>query len=180
MEGFKMAEQSNELTKLMPTRSNTTCLAKWLQVTIDLHHAVSKSCHHTKWTPIDENLAIQNPLFLHNTQIKQLERAEMLNGKKTKTCSFCWDHESLSPNETSDRFHKSQSEWAQHETATRNFNQENPSPSYIEVMFDKVCNLSCIYCSPDSSSRIEHEIEEFGPYPQQVKEHRSSRLTKAR
>jgi len=168
--------KASNTKKLAPLPHNSTCLAKWLQVTIDLHHGVSKSCHHTRWTEIDPKNIIENPQELHNTVQKDIERTQMLSNIKPESCNYCWRHEKKISSTSSDRFQKSNSDWANFGYDQDPFDQKDPTPSYVEVMFDKICNLSCAYCSPDSSSKIENEIKKLGPFPDLVNEHRSSRL----
>ena len=38
------------------------------------------------------------------------------------------------------------------------------SPTIIEVFFDNTCNLSCLYCIPELSSKIADENKNFGEF----------------
>jgi hypothetical protein len=38
------------------------------------------------------------------------------------------------------------------------------TPRILEVYFNNICNMACLYCSPTNSSLIEKEYYKFGPY----------------
>ena len=40
------------------------------------------------------------------------------------------------------------------------------SPTILEVFFDHTCNLSCVYCGPEISSKIADEYRKFGAFDQ--------------
>ena len=147
--------------------SSSFCLAKWLQVTIDLKHGTNHSCHHPERHVIPEKLLGDNPGALHNTPFKKRQRKLMLEGNRPPECSYCWNIEDTPGAHHSDRYIKSTDEWAYpslDEVAKRPWDQDI-NPTYVEVMFDSVCNLSCSYCLADISTSIQKEMEEFGPYP---------------
>jgi organic radical activating enzyme len=43
-------------------------------------------------------------------------------------------------------------------------NAINVTPRILEVYLDNVCNMSCVYCADDASSRIQKENEKFGRF----------------
>jgi organic radical activating enzyme len=59
---------------------------------------------------------------------------------------------------------KSADEWADVDLKALS-QQEHPVPTYLEVSFSNVCNMRCMYCSPEISSAIWAEFERYGPYP---------------
>lgn len=152
------------------------CLAKWLQVTIDLQKGMTHSCHHPKRHSIPLEEIQNNPSALHNTRYKKELRKEMLEGKRPSECSYCWAVEDLGTNEISDRFLKSIDDWAfPHLEAVRALPWDvNIAPRYLEVMFSSTCNLACIYCKADISSSIDNEIKKYGAYDVEDKDHRIS------
>ncbi len=159
--------------------SESFCLAKWLQVTIDLVHGTNHSCHHPRRHLIPLEELKENPSALHNTKFKKERRREMLEGKRPSECEYCWQIEDSSGLEKSDRLIKSLDHWAfphKDRIAKANYN-EDIAPTYVEVMFDKGCNLACGYCIADVSSRIEQEIKKFGPYKELI-DHRLPRNEK--
>lgn len=144
--------------------SHTFCAAKWKQTTLHLQNGMTHSCHHppAHKVPLEE-LAVSSDA-LHNTKFKNEQRQLMREGDRPVECFFCWKAEDASKDTYSDRIIKSSDEWA-----TSNFaelaKQDNPTPSYLEVSFGNVCNMRCMYCSPDISSSIWSEFEKFGAYP---------------
>ena len=146
--------------------SSSFCLAKWLQVTIDLVHGTTHSCHHPPRHSIPVDELRKNPSALHNTLYKKEQRKKMLEGKRPEECSYCWNIEDLETSHLSDRIIKSTDSWAlPHLEEVKQLPWDaNISPTYIEVMFGRECNLSCSYCMAQVSSSIVNEIKKYGPY----------------
>lgn len=154
----------------MRTRLNTVspslCLAKWLQVSINLSSGSTQSCYHPPAhnIPLDELKA--NPAALHNTTIKIHERKQMLAGERPTGCSYCWKIEDAEGNHLSDRAYRSSEWWA-----SPDFDKVvtdpvgiDATPRYVEVNFNQACNFKCMYCSPHLSTAWEEEVKKFGPY----------------
>lgn len=167
-----MAKESK--FKAIDAVSSSFCLAKWLQVTIDLVHGTNHSCHHPARHKIPEEELKDNPSALHNTLFKMERRQEMLSGTRPSECEYCWKIEDTKGSHYSDRYVKSLDPWAF--THLNDVLEQGVAPTiaptYLEVMFDKACNFSCSYCMADVSSKIEGEIKEFGPYPMLNNTHR--------
>ena len=146
--------------------SPTICSAKWLQSTITLYNGYTHSCHHPSPHKIELDELENNPSAIHNSKIKKVARQEMLDGKQTSECSYCWNIENLSSDHISDRMYKTgDSSWSQpFLNRITNNSADNVDPSYLEIAFDNTCNFKCIYCSPDVSSKWMEEIEQHGPY----------------
>lgn len=142
------------------------CLAKWLQVTIDLVQGTTHSCHHPKRhiIPLDE--LETNPSVLHNTPFKKEQRKKMLEGERPEECVYCWNIEDNVGTFHSDRFVKSTDPWALPylDKVIQTPWDADINPTYLEVMFDNVCNFSCTYCTADISTSIAKEMEAHGPY----------------
>ena len=154
--------------------SPSFCAAKWLQVTIDLLHGTTHSCHHPARHEIPLTELKNNPSALHNTNFKKYTRNQMLSGVRPKECEYCWLIEDLSSDMLSDRYLKSLDTWSlPHLARLSNMPWDSDvNPTYLEVMFDKTCNLACAYCFAEVSSSIEKEMNEFGPYPVSNSGHR--------
>lgn len=152
-----------ELTKIEDRfNSSTICTAKWLQSTTMLFNGFTHSCHHCPTHRIDPDQVVQYPDMLHNTSNKLFQRHDMLDDIRPSDCSYCWNIEDQGS--VSDRAFKSTDKsWS-----TNNLDRivtGNNYPSYFEVSFDSTCNLKCMYCSPEVSSKWMEEIQRFGPYP---------------
>jgi len=152
-----------EINKISPT----FCLAKWLQATILLYNGETHSCHHPPRHHIKDSDILDNPKGIHNTAHKMKVRMEMLNGIQTEECKYCWNIENLEHEYFSDRIYKSAYSWALPHVeeileSVKTGKGVYIDPTYIEVAFESTCNFKCIYCSPESSSLWQKEIEKFG------------------
>jgi hypothetical protein len=160
----KAEEMRGHLDKVSPSM----CLAKWLQVSINLANGTTQSCYHPPIHPIPLLELKDNPSALHNTNFKKKEREQMLNGQRPTGCSYCWKVEDApGPNgHLSDRHYKSSEFWAAphfREVVLRDADFD-VIPRYVEVNFNQACNFKCMYCSPHISTSWEDEIKEHGPY----------------
>lgn len=154
--------------------SGSFCLAKWMQVTLDIVHGTTHSCHHPQRHLVTTDELKANPSALHNSNYKKDQRKKMLSGERPAECSYCWDMEDAGV-KYSDRFIKSTDPWAwpHLDTISKLTWNENVTPSYLEVMIDNKCNFSCAYCMADISSSIANEIKTFGVYPVSNPHHRN-------
>jgi hypothetical protein len=141
------------------------CLAKWKQVSLHLPTGLNNSCYHPPLHAIDADLLKDNPSALHNTLHKKEQRKIMLKQERPDECGYCWAMEDN--NKLSDRHYRSGEPWAAKDfnSIINSTGDEDVVPSYVEVNFNHVCNLSCSYCSPQFSSTWQQEIDQHGGYP---------------
>lgn len=147
--------------------SSSVCLAKWLQTTINLFNGTTNSCHHCQVTKISTDEIKKSYSALHNTKQKKQDRLDMVDGMQPKSCNYCWNIENLGSNHISDRMYKSTDmEWAYpfNDYVANNGPIKNIDPTYVEIAFSNVCQMSCMYCSPEISSKWMEEIVQYGPY----------------
>lgn len=161
-----MNERMNQIESQFD--SGSFCTAKWLQSTIYLMSGNNHSCHHPPVHKISIDKLFENPSALHNTDFKKSQRQMMLDRKRPEECQYCWNIENLDSSYTSDRVYKSTDlNWSV--DYVDRINKIDPyadvNPTYLEVAFDSTCNLKCMYCTPDISSKWMEEIEQHGPYP---------------
>lgn len=151
----------------MNAKSPSLCLAKWLQVTINLQNGTGHSCHHPIVHKIPQQEIIESPSALHNTSYKKLQREKMKQGLRPDECNYCWRIEDASPENFSDRTVKSSEDWASGklEEIWSADSHKDFQPTYVEVSFGHECNLKCAYCSPLVSSAIQTEYHQHGAYP---------------
>lgn len=142
-----------------PIKTETSCQLKWTWSTIRLHEGNTSSCHRVDSDLLDTD-TFDN---FHNTPKKINDRQLMLNGKwPTGGCEYCKNIEDAGG--ISDRLFQftipmqTPVELETDLTATR------VTPKIVEVYFDNVCNLSCLYCWDGLSSKIQHENNKFGPF----------------
>lgn len=150
----------------LETVSPTFCTAKWLQSTILLYNGETHSCHHPSRHKIPTEGLDKNPKLLHNTPIKIFARKEMLEGKQTVECDYCWRIENSNKNNLSDRVYKSAAPWAKpyFDDVVNSGLGEDIAPAYLEVAFESTCNFACMYCTPEVSTRWAEDADSNGPY----------------
>ena len=145
--------------KYFPICTTTSCQLKWNWSTIRLFNGATSSCHRVN----SDTITSDNFNFFHNTPKKLADRQLMLEGKwPTGGCEYCKNIEESGG--SSDRM--------MHLTIPNLTPKEldnNPiattvTPKILEIYFDNVCNMSCIYCWNGFSSKIEQENVKFGPF----------------
>jgi organic radical activating enzyme len=145
--------------------SPTFCLAKWYHTNLYLQTGETHSCYHPAPHAIPIKEIQKDPSALHNTLVKKIERQEMLTGKQTKGCQYCWNIENLGNDHLSDRHLRSAAIYTDERfnTASKGKWDKNVNPEYVEISFGNECNFKCGYCHPKASSRFYNEIKEHGP-----------------
>jgi pyruvate-formate lyase-activating enzyme len=127
-----------------------------------LHQARTASCHRTAWS--DFSSATFDSF--HNTPIKIQDREAMLAGHWPEhSCAYCKNIEEAGG--TSDRHihmdhpNRIPIELEADPVATQ------VTPTVLEVYFNNTCNLGCLYCIPELSSKINQENIKFGKFDSQ-------------
>jgi len=160
----------------LDSKSPSFCGAKWYNTSIWLSQGWTTSCHHNPPHQIDVDAIKDNPLALHNTAIKKQERAMMQRGEKPKNCQFCWIMEDIDDDGLADRTWLSwggQISPEQLDTAFNNSADDDYDVTYLEIGFDRVCNLACSYCAPSISTSWAKDIRNNGPYVNLPTDHRT-------
>jgi len=159
--------------KVWPIKSDTSCYLKWSWSTIYLNKGTTASCHRTVHNKIDADTFHT----FHNTPKKLDDRRRMLAGgwpEESETtkwgvngCTYCKHIEDKGG--VSDRL----VQLSNLKTVFSNHNNvlppellENPdavevTPTIVEVYFNNVCNMACLYCGPHFSSMWEEENRRF-------------------
>ena len=151
--------------RVLDTKSNSFCGAKWYYATIWLYSGMTTSCHHPLPHLVSVDEVSKNYKSLSNTPQKKLERTMMQKGERPTGCDYCWRVEDLGPEQVSDRVYKSilyndkDLQIAYEDTEQKDFNLK-----YLELSFDRTCNFSCSYCNPSFSSSWVKDIKTHGPY----------------
>ena len=145
--------------KTFPIRTETACQLKWTWSTVFLTTEETASCHRTNHHQFNTEL-----FAFHNTPEKIEDRKKMLQGQwPEKGCDYCRNIETAGGQ--SDRI------------TNLNFPgihapielDKNPTATYVtprilEIYFDNVCNLKCLYCGPYFSSLWDAENKRFGSF----------------
>lgn len=153
----------NKIRSGLNSVSSSLCLAKFTQVTMHLGAGLVHSCHHPAPHKIPLEELDKNPAALFNTTVLKAARKEMLEGKRPSECDYCWRIEDK--NNTSDRHFKSSEPWAvqEYDKIINSTGDEFFKPTYLEVSFGNACNLKCMYCGPEFSSKWVEELKSQGP-----------------
>jgi organic radical activating enzyme len=148
--------------KYFPIKTETACKLKWNWNTIRLYTGVTSSCHRV----IGDTITADTFDDFHNTPKKLQDRKLMLSGQwPTGGCEYCKNIEDAGG--SSDRlFHlkipgQIPPELEVDPTAVE------ITPTIVEVYFDNVCNMSCLYCWDGFSSQIQQENRQFGRFEKQ-------------
>lgn len=160
-------QKAETVREKLNSYSPTICMAKWLQVSINLTNGTTQSCYHPPPHPIPLDELKIDVSALHNTKHKKNERELMLSGKRPEGCAYCWRVEDAGDgNHLSDRHYKSAEWWARPniDNVIKNGDTGNIVPTYVEVNFNRTCNFKCMYCSPHLSTTWEEEVRAHGPY----------------
>lgn len=153
----------DKLSGLLDKKGCGFCLAKWNQVTLHLGTGTMHSCHHPAVHKIPLAELKNNPAALFNTKHIKEARKQMLNDEKPPECDYCWRIEENGS--TSDRIYKSLEPWAlpSYDRVIELTGDEDVYPSYLEVDFSNVCNMKCVYCGPEYSSKWASDLKQNGP-----------------
>lgn len=152
---------NNSLKKYFPIKTDTACKLKWTWNTVFLSTGISGACHRTAFESITPD-TFNN---FHNTDRKQLERQQMLNGQWPKdSCNYCRNIEESGG--FSDRMRHLTIPGAIPTELDTDPTAVNIKPRILEVYLNNTCNLSCLYCYEGSSSKIDAENKKFGQFDQ--------------
>lgn len=146
--------------KIFPIKSDTACLLKWAWSTINMETGTSSSCHRVDSDPIDPD----NFGNFHNLPAKILARETMIRGDwPGRGCEYC--HNVEKNGGVSDRLMTLQRHHGEDKVPPELLT--NPvatevTPVVLEIYFNNTCNLSCVYCGPELSSKWNDEFRKFG------------------
>lgn len=147
--------------KYFPIQTATSCQLKWNWSTIRLYNGITSSCHRVSGDMVD----VDNFDSFHNTPTKVAGRKLMLDGQwPTGGCEYCKKIEDAGG--SSDRmFHLQIPDQSPPELET-DPTALDVTPRILEIYFDNVCNMSCLYCNASLSSKIEQENIKHGKFEQ--------------
>lgn len=140
--------------------TDPSCLLKFAWSTIRLYEKSTNSCHRVK----SDKLTIENFDDFHNTPLKLSARQDMMDGKwPGGGCEYCQKIEEV--NGISDRMIENTGRADMKRYIPIELQKNNRAvkvtPTIVEVYFNNLCNMSCIYCSADYSTTWENENRKF-------------------
>jgi MoaA/NifB/PqqE/SkfB family radical SAM enzyme len=142
-----------------PINTATACQSKWTWSTIYLNQLATASCHRVKPVPIDP-ADFDN---FHNIPKKIADRKLMLEGNWPRGgCEYCGDIERAGG--WSDRQHNLEIRGLTPPELLTDPTATHVSPRIVEIFAQNTCNLSCLYCNGNLSSKIEQENIKHGEF----------------
>lgn len=151
---------TNNYNDKFPIKTATACQSKWTWSTIWLNEGKSSSCHRVKSWPIPED----NFQSFHNLPQKIQDRKRMLEGLwpfAGRGCEYCKNIENAGG--WSDRQHNNELGGYNPPEFKIDLTATYVTPRIVEIFAQNTCNLACIYCNENLSSRWENEIRTHGP-----------------
>lgn len=148
------------MAKYFPIKTATACQLKWNWSTLVLYTGETGSCHRSGRGKITSDTFDT----FHNTKKKQAERSRMLNGlwPEDTSCYYCRDIENAGGSSDRNR------QLAIPDQSPPELDSDPAAvvvqPTVLEVYFSNQCNLSCLYCVPKLSSRINAEYKKHGKF----------------
>jgi hypothetical protein len=148
-------------TKLFPIQNQSACVWKWGWNTFRLFTGTTSSCHRVanEFVPLDSFDDFHHTKEIVNDRKLMLQNQWPVN----RGCEYCKHVEEAGG--ISDRtFHNS----LEGLTPLDFYDTEDHSrvtPRVLELYLNNTCDLSCVYCIPVFSSKINEELKKFGPIP---------------
>jgi organic radical activating enzyme len=142
----------------------TYCSKSWTDINIDFETRTIKHCCKAAVYQFPEVLTEE---FISNSAGIKERRQQSLNNIAHADCQSCWSDYSKGNSAYRDWANRWTDEFV--ETNKERIGQSDQYINYIEIKTDRICDMSCIYCSSWSSSKVSQEQDE--PYEDKTKEH---------
>jgi organic radical activating enzyme len=131
--------------------NNTFCSKSWTDINIDFESRVLRHCCKSQPQRFPETL---NESFISLNDLIKERRSLSLQNVEHNDCSACWNDYKKGNSAFRDWANKWNLNFIdQH----RDSLTDDSHIHYIEIKPDRICDMSCLYCSPDSSSKIAQE-----------------------
>lgn len=129
---------------------NTYCSKSWTDVNINFSDRTVRHCCKSAPYIFPETLTVD---FLNNSSQIQERRAQSLIGIAHPDCASCW----TSIKETGTSYRDWMNQWDETDIDKYQSHLTQPIIQQIEVELDNTCDMACLYCFPDNSSKIAQE-----------------------
>ena len=124
---------------------STACSKSWTDVNVDFKRGTIGHCCKSVYYDFPDEYTSE----FYNSEHIQKRRQDTLNGIQHPDCQSCWNDINNKVTPFKDWMNK----WDNFVDAK----PTEPQINYIEVDLDNTCDLSCLYCSADASSKIAQE-----------------------
>lgn len=121
----------------------TLCSKAWTDLNIDFSKRKLRHCCKTIFEPFPDKLTFD--FFNKSTKIQE-RRNDLLSGIEHSDCNHCW----ISYEKTGTAYRDFENRWTK-------MSDLRYDVRFIEIMLDNICDMSCIYCDSDFSSKIAAE-----------------------
>ena len=136
---------------------STYCSKSWTDINIDFESRTIKHCCKAEVYNFPEVLTEE---FIANSARIQQRRLQSLANVAHSDCNSCWQDYDKGQSAYRDWANRWDDNFILHNQHSLNSDRYI---NYIEIKTDRTCDMSCIYCSSWSSSKIAQEQNE--PYP---------------
>lgn len=141
----------------------TYCSKSWTDINIDFETRTLRHCCKSLSYNFPEVLTEE---FISNSAGIKDRRLKTLNNYKHNDCKTCWDDY----NKGNSAYRDWANRWKPNDflSLSDNLKDTDRFINYIEIKTDRVCDMSCLYCSSWSSSKVAQE--ENDPYEDKTNE----------
>lgn len=143
--------------------TKTYCSKSWTDINIDFESRTLKHC----CKAVNYNFPdVLTKEFISNSSQIQDRRAQSLMNVAHSDCASCWNDYAKGNSAYRDWANRWKDSYVDFNRHTLNNDRH---VSYVEIKTDRTCDMSCVYCSSWSSSKVAQEQNE--PYKDLTKEH---------
>lgn len=154
-----LIERNKKIGIKFPIKTATACQSKWTWSTIYLNELRTSSCHRVLTFPF----SVEQMDDFHNTPEKIEARKKMLQGEwPGYGCEYCQHIENAGG--WSDRQHNLDIRGLTPPELETDLTAVHVTPRIVEMFAKNTCNLSCMYCNGNLSSKIEQENLKYGDF----------------
>lgn len=140
-----LSNQHRELLQQSPS----FCMAPWTHLEIQPNHVVKPCCESQLQVGDCSKQSLKE--IWNSDPLKQL-RQDLLDGKKVKSCEFCYKKEELGRDSPRQGINRSMARHITKIDQTVNGHLESFELNYFDIRFNNLCNLSCRSCNETLSS----------------------------
>jgi wyosine [tRNA(Phe)-imidazoG37] synthetase (radical SAM superfamily) len=131
-------------------RMKTYCSKSWTDININFYNRTLRHCCKSAEYLFPEQLTVD---FINNSSQIQTRRIESLQGVAHADCASCWKSMAA----TGSSYRDWMNVWDDHYIATNRAQLNDAAVKIIDIELDTTCDMSCIYCFADTSSKIAQE-----------------------
>ena len=126
------------------------CSKSWTDINIDFENRTVRHCCKTSPYDFPDVLDVE---FISNSDKIKSRRQLSMEGIQHEDCQSCWNDYAIGKSAYRDWANR----WTHDFVANHKIDSNDRYVHYIEIKPDRICDMSCIYCSAYSSSKIAQE-----------------------